>query len=84
MRWGRAERKGCKPSQVAVAWVISQGSQKAPVIPIPGASSVDRVDENLREVSLTKDDMEEIAEILYKHPVEGQRYPAHFMPLCDA
>lgn len=79
-----AESKGCKPSQVAIAWVISQGSQKAPVIPIPGASSIDRVEENLKEVTLTKDDMEEIAEILYKHRVEGLRYPEHFMPLCDA
>ena len=79
-----AERKGCKPSQVAVAWVISQGSGKVPIIPIPGASSVERVEENLTEVSLSKDDMEEIAEILYKHPVEGLRYPEAFMALCDA
>lgn len=79
-----AKEKGCTPAQLAVAWTISQSSPKSPVIPIPGASTAERVEENMQEVTLTKDDMEDIAEILYKYPVEGLRYSELEMALCDA
>jgi pyridoxine 4-dehydrogenase len=68
---------------VAISWVLSQSSPGAPVIAIPGATSVARVEENMKEVQLDKDDMEDIAEILYKIPVEGGRYGGHAATTMD-
>ncbi|KAL1959483.1 hypothetical protein VTO42DRAFT_1928 [Malbranchea cinnamomea] len=79
-----AQKKGCKASQLAIAWVASQSMPNAPIIPIPGTSSIERVDENLTDVSLTSDEKEEIAEILTKCPVEGSRYAEAQLKFCDA
>ncbi len=51
-----AGRKGCKPGQVALAWVLAQG---ADVVPIPGTKRVAYLEENLAaaEVELDADDL---------------------------
>ncbi|KAI8993766.1 aldo/keto reductase [Trametes punicea] len=68
-----AEKKGCTPAQLCIAWVGSLGDK---VIPLPGASSKKRVLENLAggNVILTEQEQTEIAHVLDKHPVKGGRY----------
>jgi diketogulonate reductase-like aldo/keto reductase len=45
------------------------------IIPIPGATKVERVIENSTQVELSDDEMKEIANILKSNPVKGHRYP---------
>ena len=74
-----AKGKGYSAIQVAIAWVAAQSETiGVPVIPIPGASSVPRVDENMKEVTLSKTELEEISAILEKIEVKGGRAPARF------
>ena len=67
-----AERKGCTPAQLALAWVLAQGRD---VVPIPGTRSPQRLDENAAStgVELSADDLSEIRESL--PPAAGLRYP---------
>ncbi|WP_458119456.1 aldo/keto reductase [Paenibacillus sp. Z6-24] len=57
-----AERKGCAPSQLALAWLLSQGEQ---IVPIPGTKHLDRVRQNLGalDVQLSAEDLAEIERI---------------------
>lgn len=45
------------------------------IIPLPGASSVTRVDENLKDVVLNEQDMKFLDDALARLPVLGNRYP---------
>ena len=69
-----AEKKGCTPAQVALAWVHQQGSD---VIPIPGTKRVKYLIDNIGaySVKLTPEDMKELD--FGKHEVSGDRYDAH-------
>ena len=51
-----ATAKGCRPSQLALAWLLAQGDD---VAPIPGTKKRTRLDENLGavDVTLTPDDL---------------------------
>jgi len=71
-----AEAKGCTMPQVAIAWVVAQSKQPGnPVtIPIPGCTTVSRVEENLTPVTLTQQDLDEISQLLGKITVHGDRY----------
>ncbi len=71
-----AERKNCTPAQLALAWVRSLSNRKGmpKVIPIPGATTADRVEENAVEVELTGEDTREIDTILASCRVVGDRY----------
>jgi aryl-alcohol dehydrogenase-like predicted oxidoreductase len=73
-----AEEKGCKPSQLALAWVLSQGND---VVPIPGTKRRKYLEENAGAVSveLTKADLERINEVLNAEQVAGARYPEQGM-----
>ncbi|KAL4946523.1 hypothetical protein BDV06DRAFT_86902 [Aspergillus oleicola] len=64
-----AKRKGVTLAQVAIAWVRAQGA-----IPIPGATTEERVLENLRDVTLTEEELEEIQVALDRLPIKGERY----------
>ncbi len=54
-----AERKRATPAQVALAWVLAQGTD---VFPIPGTRRLDRLQENLGalQLSLSAAELEEI------------------------
>lgn len=73
-----AEKKGITAGQFALAWV--RGLSKRPgmptIIPIPGATTTDRVKENSKLVDLTDEEMAAVDEILDKMEVKGTRYPA--------
>jgi aryl-alcohol dehydrogenase-like predicted oxidoreductase len=70
-----AERKGCTPSQLALAWLLHQGDD---VVPIPGTKRVQYLEENVGAVgvTLTKEDLRRIDEIAPKGVAAGERYPA--------
>jgi len=72
-----AEKKGATAGQVAIAWVKAQGKKPGMplIIPIPGASSAERVKENLVEVELSENDLKEIDSLLASAEIEGGRYP---------
>lgn len=45
-----AHHKGCTPAQLALAWLLSRGDD---VVPIPGSTRMDRVEENAGAVTVT-------------------------------
>src|SRR6202167_919389 len=57
-----AHEKGCKPSQLALAWVLAQDKN---IIPIPGTKRRKYLEENVAalDVKLTKEDLSRIEEI---------------------
>jgi pyridoxine 4-dehydrogenase len=71
-----AEKKGVTKAQVAIGWVKAlSGSSGMPIIiPVPGATTEERVLENGREVNLTQEEMKEIERILKGNEVKGARY----------
>ena len=71
-----ADKKDCTTGQIGLAWVRAQSQRNGNpvIIPIPGASSVDRVKENFTEVKLSENDVKEIDSIIASVQVEGDRY----------
>jgi aryl-alcohol dehydrogenase-like predicted oxidoreductase len=69
------ERKGATPAQLALAWLLAQGTW---IVPIPGTTKVRRLQENLRAaaVELTSGDLAEIDSAASEVPIMGDRYPA--------
>jgi aryl-alcohol dehydrogenase-like predicted oxidoreductase len=73
-----AREKGCKPSQLALAWVLAQGED---IVPIPGTKHRKYLEENVGalDLRLTQDDMSRINEVFPHGAVAGARYPEHMM-----
>lgn len=71
-----AEKKGCTPGQLALAWLRNLSNQNGmpKIVPIPGTTSAKRVKENAVEVDLTEDEMKDIDTILASCDVVGDRY----------
>jgi aryl-alcohol dehydrogenase-like predicted oxidoreductase len=71
-----AERKKATPAQIALAWLLAQ---KPWIVPIPGTTKLERLDENIgaATVELTSDDLREIDSAASKITVQGARYPEH-------
>ncbi|KAK4506939.1 hypothetical protein PRZ48_000672 [Zasmidium cellare] len=71
-----SKRKGCTSGQVALAWVRAQSRKPGmpTIIPIPGASSPERVKENLVEIDLSENDLKEIDSLLASAEIAGGRY----------
>ena len=69
-----AKRKGCTPAQLALAWVLAQGTD---VIAIPGTKQKKRLLENIGalEVKLSDGELAEISIAVPKGAVKGTRYP---------
>jgi aryl-alcohol dehydrogenase-like predicted oxidoreductase len=69
-----AENKRSSPAQVALAWLLAQ---KPWIIPIPGTTKEHRLKENMGSVDLelTSADLDEIASVLAKFEVVGERLP---------
>jgi aryl-alcohol dehydrogenase-like predicted oxidoreductase len=77
-----ARKKGCTPSQLALAWLLHQGED---IVPIPGTKRVHYLEDNVGAVGvmLTKDDLRRIDEIAPKGVAAGERYPASSMATVD-
>jgi aryl-alcohol dehydrogenase-like predicted oxidoreductase len=69
-----AERKGCSPAQLALAWLMRQDG----VIPIPGTKSVKHLNDDAGAAVLALDaaDLAELDAALPAGAVAGLRYPA--------
>lgn len=72
-----AQRKGCTPAQLAINWTraLSRRPGVPTIIPIPGATTAERVEENSKLIEITDEEMQEIDEILAKFTPAGERYP---------
>ncbi|KAK4420118.1 putative aldo-keto reductase 2 [Sesamum alatum] len=68
-----ATRKGCTPSQLALAWVHHQGND---VCPIPGTTKIENLNQNIGAlaVKLTPEEMAELESIASSDAVKGERY----------
>ena len=78
-----ATRKGCTPSQLALAWVHHQGCD---VCPIPGTTKIENFNHNAGAL-LVKPTPEEMAELKsYAAPgdVQDERYPEMASTLLTA
>ncbi|KAJ5699003.1 aldo/keto reductase [Penicillium macrosclerotiorum] len=66
-----AARKGCSISQIALAWVASQG-----MIAIPGTTKAHRLEENWasRDIELTAEEKQEMRRIIDAAKPHGNRY----------
>ena len=69
-----AREKGCTPAQLALAWLLAQGTD---IVPIPGTKHRRFLEENVRalDVALTPADLERIEEVAPKGITAGDRYP---------
>ncbi|KAK3953179.1 Aldo/keto reductase [Pseudoneurospora amorphoporcata] len=72
-----AKKKGCTPVQLAISWTrcLSRRPGMPETIPIPGATTVEKVNENAVFVELTDQEMDDIDATLAKFDVKGARYP---------
>ena len=73
-----AALKKATPAQIALAWLLAQ---KPWIVPIPGTTKLNRLEENLAaaNVKLTAQDLANIEDAAAKIHVEGERYPPHLM-----
>jgi aryl-alcohol dehydrogenase-like predicted oxidoreductase len=69
-----ADRKGCSPAQLSLAWLMAQDG----VIPIPGTKRVSHLEDNAAAVNVTLSaaDLAEIDAALPAGAAVGTRYPA--------
>jgi aryl-alcohol dehydrogenase-like predicted oxidoreductase len=69
-----AEQKKTTPAQIALAWLLAK---KPWIVPIPGTTKLQRLEENLGAVNvdLTSEDLLAIESASSKIKVEGARYP---------
>lgn len=75
-----AAEKGCTPAQLALAWLIRRQGN---VIPIPGTSSLTRLEENLAAVGveLTAEDLDRIEQAAPRGAAAGERYSPEMLEL---
>jgi aryl-alcohol dehydrogenase-like predicted oxidoreductase len=69
-----ANQKDCTPSQIALAWLLSQGED---IVPIPGTKRRKYLEENVGalDVKLSKEDLDQINAIFPHGITAGTRYP---------
>ena len=67
------QRKGATSAQVAFAWLLAQ---KPWIVPIPGTTKLERLEENLRSVDLefTPEEWRDLNHAVSKIKVQGDRY----------
>jgi aryl-alcohol dehydrogenase-like predicted oxidoreductase len=75
-----AERKQATPAQIALAWLLAQ---KPWIVPIPGTTRRNRLQENLgaAQIRLTADDLRHIDRAASRIDVHGARYPEHLQKM---
>ena len=77
-----SREKGCKPSQLALAWVLSRGED---IVPIPGTKRRTYLEENAAavDITLTAQDLRRLEEIFPVGAASGERYPEPMMALVN-
>ena len=78
-----AAAKGASVAQIAIAWVLAQGTD---IVPLIGARRPDRLTEALGalEVELTAEDLAQIEKAVPKGAASGERYAAAQMSSLDS
>ncbi len=68
-----ADRLGCTPGQLALAWVLAQGDD---VVPIPGTRRIAYLEENVAaaDVHLSAEDVTALTDAVPREAVVGDRY----------
>lgn len=68
-----AEVHNSTPGQIAIAWLLAQGSD---IIPIPGTRTTARMDENTAsgQIKLSSEEEQKIRELIKRTEVTGDRY----------
>ncbi|KAF2484366.1 NADP-dependent oxidoreductase domain-containing protein [Neohortaea acidophila] len=76
-----AKKKKCTPGQIGIAWVKAQSRKPGmpTFIPIPGATTAERVKENMVDVELSENDLKEIDSLIAGIEISGGRYPEGFL-----
>ncbi|SHM74442.1 Predicted oxidoreductase [Chitinophaga jiangningensis] len=74
---GIAADKNATPAQIALAWLLAQ---RPWIVPIPGTTKVNRLQENIGavDITLTSADLEAIEAAAAKIAIQGARYPEIF------
>ncbi len=69
-----AEEKKATPAQIALAWILAQ---KPWIVPIPGTTKLNRLQENIgaASIELSENDLLQIDEAVSNINIEGARYP---------
>lgn len=77
-----AERKRATPAQIALGWLLAQ---KPWIVPIPGTTKLDRLQENLgaAAIAFSPDEQREIDNETTKVIVQGARYPEQMQRLVE-
>jgi len=77
-----AARKHVTRAQIALAWVLGQ---KPWIVPIPGTTKVNRLEENIAaaRVQLSAEDLRDIENAVAKIPVQGHRYSEQAERMVD-
>jgi len=77
-----AREKKCTPAQLALVWVLAQGSD---IVPIPGTKRRKYLQENVGavDVDLTSKDVARIDEIAPHEAFAGERYPDWAMAMVN-
>ncbi|KAK8689573.1 hypothetical protein V6N13_088287 [Hibiscus sabdariffa] len=75
-----AQKHGCTPAQLALAWVLHQGDD---VAPIPGTTKIRNLDSNIDalRLKLTEEDSKEITDTIPLKEIAGTRAPDGFSHL---
>lgn len=77
-----AQRKGCTPAQIAIAWVMAQGKD---ILPIPGMKTRAHLADNLAalEVHLSREECAALTRRVDELAVQGERQAPAMMQLLD-
>ncbi|MBI1987125.1 MAG: aldo/keto reductase [Nitrospinae bacterium] len=77
-----AEQKGCTAGQLALAWLLAQGDD---IAPIPGTKRVRYLEENAAavDVVLSAQEVAHLSELMAPGVVSGARYAPEGMSLLD-
>lgn len=77
-----AAQKGCRPAQLALAWVLAKGED---IVPIPGTKRVERLEENAGAlgVNLAPEDVARLEKAFPPGVTAGTRYPESAMKAVD-
>ena len=83
---GIAQKKGVTPAQIAIGWVLHHsGKEGMPtIIPIPGATTSERIQENTKPAQLNDEEKKALDEILKRFAPTGSRYPESMSALLSA
>lgn len=69
-----AKSKNVTPAQISLAWLLAQ---KQWIVPIPGTTKLNRLEENIgsADVELSIDELKKIQDTISKIMITGERYP---------